>query len=229
MNTSVFFPLRAGSERIKNKNTRVFSIFDEQSLFEIKLDQLIAMADSFESVVISTNDQEVVKQTKRVIDLPKNFRIVPRPNELCSSSTKLQDVIDYVPTVCHGDHIMWIHATSPFVGTTEMKDALNEYKKNVIAGTFDSLMSVTEIQEFLWDAVERDALNWNREKTAWPRTQDLRKFYEINSAVFLAPRECYIEKRDRIGKRPFLFTIPKIKAFDIDSEEDFIIAQKLIM
>jgi N-acylneuraminate cytidylyltransferase len=60
----------------------------------------------------------------------------------------------------------------------------------------------------------------------WPRTQDLSPLYEINHAMFIASRRLYAEGR-RSGSHPKLFEIDKIRAYDIDWNEDFVIAESL--
>ena len=44
----------------------------------------------------------------------------------------------------------------------------------------------------------------------------------------LAPREIYIEQRNRLGRRPKLHVMDKISSMDIDWEEDFVIAEALV-
>ena len=51
--------------------------------------------------------------------------------------------------------------------------------------------------------------------------------YEVNNAIFISSRENYLKYNDRIGKKPFLLEIEKIKSFDIDWPEDFLIAENI--
>jgi N-acylneuraminate cytidylyltransferase len=87
-------------------------------------------------------------------------------------------------------------------------------------------MTVKSIRNFIWDELKNDIVNRiNEEK--WPRTQDLRVFYEIDSAVFINSKENYIEFHDRIGNKPFLFESKGLCSFDVDWEEDFKTAEIL--
>ena len=49
--------------------------------------------------------------------------------------------------------------------------------------------------------------------------------YEINSAIFITPRDIYIKNKDRVGKRPYLFEMNKLESLDVDWENDFKIAE----
>ena len=57
-NISFFIPCRAGSQRIKNKNTKSFAGV-EGGLIKIKLDQLLSL-DNEIPIVISTDDEKVI-------------------------------------------------------------------------------------------------------------------------------------------------------------------------
>ena len=57
-------------------------------------------------------------------------------------------------------------------------------------------------------------------KKKWPRTQDLKPIYVINSAAFLSLRDIYTKERDRLCKKPSPI-ISRNSGFDIDTFEDF--------
>ncbi len=49
----------------------------------------------------------------------------------------------------------------------------------------------------------------------------------VNNAIFITSRKNYINLSDRIGKKPYLMEIEKIKSFDVDWPEDFKIAESI--
>ncbi|MFD2249812.1 N-acylneuraminate cytidylyltransferase [Pseudochelatococcus lubricantis] len=223
---SVFFPLRAGSSRAVGKNTRPFRL-DGRSLFQHKMEQLEKISKNVAEIVISTNDEEVIAQFEgfKIID---NARLVRRPDVLCNSTTKVKDLIDYVPTVVRSDHIFWLHATSPFVDQSDYLSALDLYTKLVFSGPNDSLMSVSRLQQFIWSDSRKAIINCDRAVNPWPNTQDLEPLYEINHAFYISSRHNYLTLSDRIGTNPALYEMHGLKKIDIDWEEDFILAQNII-
>lgn len=223
---SVFFPLRAGSTRVRRKNTRPFHP-DGRSLFQFKLDQIARMQDRFLEVVISTNDSEVVQQFPKSL-AKTNIRIELRPDFLCSSTTKVQDLIDYVPTVTSGDLIFWLHATSPFVNEVDYMAAIDLYEAEVLSGEKDSVMSVNRLQQFIWSDQECRVINTDRTINPWPNTQDLDPLYEINHAFYINSRKNYLALRDRIGAHPALYVCEGLRKIDIDWEDDFEVARSLL-
>lgn len=210
-----FLPTRKGSERVISKNTRNFANY-HGGILELKLNQLLQIPEI--PIIISTNDHRTIKlaeslQSSRII-------IIERPEELCLSSTVVEDFINYIPTIVNAEHIFWVHTTSPFVDKEVYENALSKYWK-VLDNGFDSLLSVNKIQQFLWDAESNDIINHDRGIEKWPRTQDLKPLYEINHAFYINSRNNYLKLNDRIGKKPFLYELRKLQAFDIDWEDDF--------
>lgn len=218
---SVFLPTRKGSERVINKNTKDFA-GTEGGLLKLKLIQLIE-SHLITEIILSTDDPSSIKIAETFQN--KKIKIVARPEALALSSTSLVDLVSYASTICDSEHILWTHVTSPFVLADDYDAICEKYLKQIKSGN-DSLMTVKAIRNFIWDKEQNDLINRiNNEK--WPRTQDLKVYYEIDSAVFLSSRENYLKYKDRIGKNPYLYEMEGVKGFDIDWEEDFNLAEVL--
>lgn len=224
MELSIFLPLRKGSQRVIGKNSKPFSS-DGKSLFQIKLEQLINI-EKIKEIIISTNDEEIIKQININFKDVKKLKIDIRPEKLCLSTTIVKDLIDYVPTITTCKYILWVHATNPFVRTEDYNNAINNYEKAIKEG-YDSIMSVTEHKQFLWSNSKKLIINTNDKINKWPNTQDLEPLYEINHAFYINSRENYINMHDRIGNNPALYILEGEKTIDIDWEKDFIFAQKV--
>jgi len=211
--------MRAGSERIPRKNTKKFSGIDG-GLCSIKINQLL-QCKLINYIFVSTNDQNV-------IDIANSFdsrkiRIIKRPEELSSSSTSTDDLINYVPEIMPDGHILWTHVTSPFIGPDIYDKIIKTYFNNL--KKYDSLMTVTKIQKFIWN--DTKPINYDRSIEKWPRTQTLEPLWEINSGVFITTRKIYKKHMDRVGVRPYLFELSGDLAFDIDWMSDFTTAEEI--
>lgn len=214
-----FLPTRKGSERVKNKNTRPFADI-EGGLVENKIKQLLS-TKHIDEILFSSNDEMCIAIAEKYTS-DSRLRIIPRPNELCLSTTNLQDLICYVPTITNADHILWGHVTTPLVEAKVYDTAIEQYLSKIIKG-YDSLVSVKELKNFLLN--QEGKLVNNTTNIPWPRTQDLEPLYEINHAIFLAKRSVYTEQKKRIGQKPLLYIMDEIHSKDIDWEEDFKIAE----
>jgi CMP-N-acetylneuraminic acid synthetase len=220
-----FLPTRKGSQRVTSKNTRPFAGI-EGGLLEIKLKQLLKTRCCGE-IILSTDDPRSVEVAK-AFDRPDKIKIVMRPESLCLSTTLVQDLIDYVPTAVSAAHVFWLHVTTPFVSTEDYDLACDSYFQALSDG-YDSLMSVTRFQQFLWSEEKGDVINFDRNKILWPNTQDLTPLYEINHAFYISSRDNFIRLRDRIGKKPKLWELTGDKKVDIDWGEDFELAEALYL
>lgn len=214
-----FLPTPKGSERVKNKNTRPFADI-EGGLVENKIKQLLS-TKHIDEILFSSNDEMCIAIAEKYTS-DSRLRIIPRPNELCLSTTNLQDLICYVPTITNADHILWGHVTTPLVEAKVYDTAIEQYLSKIIKG-YDSLVSVKELKNFLLN--QEGKLVNNTTNIPWPRTQDLEPLYEINHAIFLAKRSVYTEQKNRIGQKTLLYIMDEIHSKDIDWEEDFKIAE----
>lgn len=213
-----YLPTRKGSERVVNKNTRPFAGI-EGGLVENKVKQLLE-TKLIDEIIFSSNDETCMAVAEKYKD--SRLRIIERPEELCLSTTNLQDLINYVPTVTDADHILWGHVTTPLCGADQYDAGIKLYFDKLYEG-YDSLVGVTEMKNFLLNK-EGKLIN-NTTNIPWPRTQDLEALYPINHTIFLAKREVYVEQKNRIGKKPLLHIMDELHSFDIDWPDDFTIAE----
>ena len=121
---------------------------------------------------------------------------------------------------------IWTHVTSPFFSSINYDQAIDQYFSQISSNRFDSLMSVTKLQSFLW--TNEGPFNYSILPHKWPSTQSLKEIYEVNSAVFVSSVENYRMFSDRIGQRPFFFNTSKLASFDIDWPDDFEPAEALL-
>lgn len=220
MSVTVFLPCRKGSVRVPHKNTKVFAGI-EGGLLKIKLDQLVRIS-SIDAIILSSNDEVVLdyvanyKSSKVIVD--------ERPDYLGTSETSTDELINYVPSIISGGHVLWTHVTSPFLDGDGYQKILNKYF-DALAEGYDSLMTVKELRGFVWD--EDGPISYKRQVEKWPRTQTIKPLYEVDSSVFLNTIDQYKKHNDRIGERPWLYVQDKEAALDIDWPEDFLIAEKI--
>lgn len=218
---NVFLPCRKGSKRILHKNTKKFSNFN-LGLFEIKFNQIIKIK-YLDKVYVSTNDHKIINYLKK--KRSNKIVIIKRDKKLADDSASTDDLIKHVSKIINSGNILWTHVSSPFINTENYNKIVKKYFLELNKGC-DSLMTVSAIQTFLWN--KKKALNYNRKIEKWPRTQTIKKLYEINSGVFIASSKIYKKLNDRIGKKPYLYELDKLVGFDIDWPNDFKLAEQLI-
>lgn len=216
-----FLPCRAGSERVVKKNIKPFSGYTH-GLIQIKLQQLLE-AERVDEVVLTSNDEDILAYAESLGE--RRLRLHHRIEELSSSNTSTDQLVGHAVELITEGHILWTHVTSPFITAKHYDDLIRSYFERCAEG-YDSLMTTTEIHGFLWK--DGKPLNYDRNMEKWPRTQTMIPVHDINSGAFLAPHDIYCKMRDRIGLRPFLFSMDKITSLDIDWPIDFAIAECLL-
>lgn len=220
MEIKAFLPCRAGSERVPKKNVKPFLNF-EYGLIELKLNQLLSCS-LINEIILSTDDGLILDYVSNIND--SKLIVHKRDSKLCQSSTSTDDLISHALDLIPSSHILWTHVTSPFVDAQMYEKIIRQYKI-CLENDHDSLMGVLPLQTFLWN--DFDSVNYNRSLEKWPRTQTLTSLYEVNSSIFLNSSSNYREFNDRIGKKPYLFKMDKITSHDIDTLEDFILAEAI--
>jgi len=220
-NFSFVLPLRAGSQRVKNKNTKDFAGI-KGGLTYLKIRELLKVKQ-MNKCYISSDDLNVLRIAEAFND--PRLVIVKRPDELCQSDTTVENLTQYIRELVDDEHIFWVHATAPFVSYKTFIRAWMEYCDQVIGeDNNDSLMSVTKIQQFIWSDEEKKVINNSCVNSRWPQTQDLTPLYEINHAFYINAKTNY---SDRIGKNPICYELDKLESMDIDWPDDFELAEKI--
>ena len=221
----LFLPCRAGSERIPQKNTRAFAEW-EHGLLQLKLATL-EKVKGVSQIILDSNDEQVVAfghLRQKNWSGESELVVKKRPNELGSSNTTTDALIEYALGHLNEGHLLWTHVTSPFLTHELYERIIQTYFEHQDEG-YDSLMTVNRLQTFLWDG--RKPINYDRTELKWPRTQDVSPVFEINSGVFLVPVPLAKKRKDRIGVQPYLFELNHVEAFDVDWPDDFKMAEML--
>lgn len=213
-------PMKANSERVPSKNFRSLA---GRPMFRWMLDALLCI-EEISCVVINTDARE--RLSDLCLDPSERVVIRDRRQELCGDFTSMNLIIeDDIRAVPAQDYLM-THTTNPLVRLETFKEALSTYRRLKEEGIADSLFGVTRVQTRLY---RPDGSPVNHNPEILIRTQDLEPWFEENSTMYLFSEQSFREAGNaRIGKRPALWEVPKPEAVDIDTAEDWWIAEALL-
>ncbi len=219
-------PCRAGSERVKSKNTRPFAGF-EHGLLELKLKQLAAV-EQLEEIIVSTNDP-VVAEFSGKFSAAQDSRVtvIERPDELGRTSTPMSEFIQYLGALRPTGTMLMTHVTHPFMSSGIFAELIQAWTRAAAKG-HDSMLTVTKLHTFLWDAQGRP-FNYDDSEEKWPRSQDIDPLFEINHAAYLIPFRTVLEAGDRVGHNPFMYEMSGQAVMDIDWEDQFHLLQDIAL
>jgi|TARA_B110000495_G_C22791900_1_gene462887 CMP-N-acetylneuraminic acid synthetase len=222
---SIFLPIKKTSRRIPNKNISRIKNY-KYGLTEIKLNQLkklffLLKKKEINCDITVSTDSPIVK--KYVSSLPW-VNLHDRPNHLAKDDC-LDSLIKEVPKMCKSKFILWTHVTSPFF---DQNDYFSLITKFLAQKKYKSAFSANLISTFILNE-KNNWISHDSKKKKWPRTQDLKKFYSVNSAAFLSTRDNYIKLSDRLDSKPMPIITRKGSEFDIDFLEDMNYFKKYLL
>lgn len=214
-NVVAIVPMRHSSERVKGKNYRDFA---GKPLFHRVIDTLLD-CPKIDKVIIDTDSPIIKEQCEKKYP---QVLILERPVHLTDGSIPMNNVLLNTCNTVESNFYLQTHSTNPLLSSKTISDALDKFLINY--PVHDSLFTVTQLQQRLWDPLAR-AINHN--PSILLRTQDLPTTYIENSCMYLFTKETLEKKWNRIGDRPLLFEMEEIEAQDIDVELNFKVAEFL--
>lgn len=211
-------PMKANSQRVKGKN---FRPLHGKPLFRWILDTLLAV-DEIDEVVINTDARHILAENGLVET--DRVRIRDRKPELCGDTVSMNLILADDIAAVEADTYLMTHTTNPLLTPETIRSALAQYQEGVAKGEADSLFTVNKIQTRFYRG---DASPVNHDPDNLIQTQDLEPWYEENSNLYIFSRDSFAKTNARIGKQPLLHVMDKMEASDIDTPEDWDLAEAL--
>ena len=209
-------PMKANSQRVKGKN---FRPLHGKPLFGWILDALLAL-DEIDAVVINTDARHILAEN----GLTESDRVMIRDRkpELCGDTVSMNLILADDLAAVEAETYLMTHTTNPMLSAATIRAALAAYRAGVAAGTADSLFTVNRIQTRFYRA---DGSPVNHDPDNLIQTQDLEPWFEENSNLYIFSRDSFAAANARIGRKPILHEMDKMEAVDIDTPEDWALAE----
>jgi len=215
-------PARGGSKRLPRKN--ILPILGRPMLsypIEAALKSRL-----FDSVVVSTEDEEIAHEATSA-----GAKVFDRPAELAEDrATVVQVCQEVIETLISGgqelDYFCCIYATAIFITPDDLNDSLNLLNSEPYS---DFVMGVSEYNLHPVQAlVEKKGFL----EMMWPEYHAIQSQYHphlvaSNGTFYWAHISAFMKNKSFYGKKLKGYIIPKIRAVDIDTIEDFRFAEIL--
>jgi len=205
-------PVRAGSQRVKNKSLRKFN---KKSLLYYKILKLKKIKE-IDKIIVNTDSKKAISVAKK---LKVNYW--KREKYYASSSCTNSEFWQHIAKTTDSKYIMFTNCTSPLLEVDDYRKIVNFFLK--IKNKYDSLNTVTEVKEFL--CLKEKPLNFTYNKT--PNSQKLPDIVKLNFAVNIISKDLMFSRKSVLGKKPYFYKISNIKGLDIDTILDFEYAELL--
>jgi len=210
MKTIALVPIKLHSERCKDKNIRKFR--NGKALISYILNTLLEV-DGLDDIYVYCSSREIIEY------LPYKVKFLERDQYYDRPSTPFNEVLSSFAQKVDAKTYVLVHATSPFLTKKSIECGI----RAVNGEGYDSAFSVIESRDFLWK--DNAPLNYSRSNI--PRTQDLDELWIETCGLYVYTKELILERNVRIGDNPYLVRVGKIEGWDINTEEDFFIADAI--
>lgn len=209
-------PMKANSQRVKGKN---FRPLHGKPLFRWILDSLLAN-EAIDCVVINTDARAILAEN----GLVDSDRVIIRDRkpELCGDTVSMNLILADDIAAMPAETYLMTHTTNPMLTSATIAEALAAYRAAISTGAADSLFTVNKIQTRFYRA---DASAVNHDPDNLIQTQDLEPWFEENSNLYIFSPGSFAAANARIGKKPVLHVMDKTEAIDIDTPEDWALAE----
>jgi CMP-N-acetylneuraminic acid synthetase len=203
-------PIKLENARLPGKNLKLLG---GKSLLVYALLELLQVPEIDELYVYCSN--EIVREY-----LPERVEFLLRPAYLDSSETNFTQIFEEFSSQVSGDCYVYMHATAPFVRASTIKECITA----VHSGKYDSAFTAVRIQDYLW----RDGVPLNFDASNIPRSQDLEPIFRETSGVYVFTAQVFAKLKRRVGVMPYIKEVPFRESIDINTIEDFRLAELLL-
>ena len=202
--------VRAGSQRIKNKNIRPFS---DTNLLELKL-QLLIKVKNIDEIIVNSDSDAMLK-------IAENYNVKAQKREayFASSEATNSDFHKHIGEVTNSDFIFLAPVCSPFLSVKRHEEAIDLF----LNSDCDSLTSCELVKGHLW--LDGKPINYSLENV--PNSQDLPDIKKLNYGISITEKKSMIKRKSVVGLNPKFIVIDEIESTDIDDPVTFKIAEVL--
>jgi len=216
-------PARGGSKRIHRKNIR---LFHGKPIIAWSIEAALK-SNCFDRVLVSTEDEEIASISERY------GAQVPflRPSRLADDLTSTGEVVrsSILSLQSRGvkpTHVCCIYATAPFISHVDLRSAYGELTLTGVDYVFSACSFSFPIQRGFF--VDDSGLA----KMQFPemfrmRSQDLKPFFHDAAQFYWGTLKAWLDDRPIYDLRARPWFIPRTRVQDIDTEEDWKVAENL--
>lgn len=217
-------PARRGSKRLAMKNTLPLK---GKPLIQWTIDAAID-SGVIDLIVVTSDDEKVLSIAKE-----NKIETISRPANLATDSASTYDVIIHALDVLKKKdivtkRIMLLQPTSPLRTASDIRNSVRKMDD----WGYNSIISVCEAEHSpLWsNVIDEDGRmdNFLPKDLINIRSQDLKKYYRLNGALYLAHTILYRKNSGFFMEKSCAYIMPQERSVDIDSKLDFILCNAIL-
>ncbi len=220
MKTAAIITARGGSKRIPRKNIKEFC---GKPILAYSIEAAIA-SGVFDTVMVSTDDEEIAGIARQYGAEVPFFRSEKTANDYATTSDVLMEVLqEYGKRGEHFETVCCIYPTAPFITPERLRSAME-----LLAET--KADSVLPVVRFGFPPQRGVVVEDGYLKFKWPqyrsaRSQDLEPFYHDVGQFYCLSTAGFERQQALIMEKTVPLVLPEAEIQDIDTEEDWELAE----
>jgi len=223
MKNLAIIPARGGSKRIPRKNIKQFLgkpiiAYSVQAALDSGL---------FDEVMVSTDDEEIASIAREAGAQVPFFRSQENANDYATLADVVLEVVAwYEKNRTRPENICCVLATAPFVTATRLKEAYNKLVKEQRYAVFPVAKFSYPIQRALQVNPFSGTVSMLHPENLTARSQDLEDYFHDSGQFYWANVNVLKTGKSFLTANTGIVELPQSEVQDIDSEDDWIIAEQ---
>ncbi|SES84649.1 N-acylneuraminate cytidylyltransferase [Natronincola peptidivorans] len=217
-------PARGGSKGVKRKNIRHLG---GKPLIQWTIDEA-KKSTYIDRIIVSTEDEEIQRVSEAL-----EVEVFIRPRVLAQDHTPSIDVVLHVLNELKTagykpDLVVLLQCTSPLRKVEHIDEAFSILIQNI--NNTDGIASITREEHPPWWMKRVDEKGYlidflEDKENIFTRRQDFPDVYRLNGAIYIIKTEELYSKRSFITDKTMAYTMDAKSSIDIDTKEDFQLAE----
>lgn len=222
MKAVAIIPARGGSKRIPGKNIKLFA---GKPIIVYSIEAL-KKSNLFQRIIVSTDDPNIANLAiQHGAEVPF-MRSKENSNDYAIIADVIEEVLQNISIEnSEIDTICCMLATAPFISS----DQLIEMNKQ-LTPEIDAVFTVQQFGFPIYRALQKN--DKGLVSMIWPenmkkRSQDFAPAYHDAGQVYFIRKSSFLEQKKLYAEKSFGFEIDALDAVDIDTPEDWLLAEKI--
>lgn len=213
-------PARGGSKGIPKKNLLMIG---GKPLVAWSIEHALN-SSKIDSVWVTSDCDEVLSVAKKF-----GANVILRPKIISGDKSTSEEAwihaVNEIQKQTEIDLIVCMQPTSPIRGRNDLNEAVKMFK----SGKFDSILSVTKVEDhFEWRLTSDGAESVNYDYRDRKRRQDIDQKYLENGSFYIVSPSQLLKDNNRLGGKIGLYQQDKFKMFQIDNIEDVMLCEIIL-
>lgn len=220
MNAVAIITARGGSKRIPRKNIKHFL---GKPIIAYSIEAALT-SGAFDEVMVSTDDEEIAGIAEKYGAKVPFYRSEAMADDYATTADVLEEVLRMYREIGKNfDFLCCIYPTAPFLTAENLKISMD----TLISQDADTVLPVVK---FSFPPQRAVVMEDGYVRPKWPeymlaRSQDLEPFYHDCGQFYCLKIKSFLEQKKVVMKKTMPFLQEEMRVQDIDTEEDWKIAE----